>query len=38
MMKAAGMGDARNSLIRDARLKPTITAAIKYREFAALLR
>jgi hypothetical protein len=38
MMKAAGMGDARNRLDRDAGLKPAITAAIKYRGFAALLR
>jgi hypothetical protein len=29
MMKAAGMGDARNRLDRDASLKPAITAAIK---------
>jgi hypothetical protein len=38
MMKAGGTGDARGGPIRDARLKPTITAATKYREFAALLR
>jgi hypothetical protein len=38
MIKAAGLGDARNSLDRDASLNPAITDAIKYRGFAALLR
>jgi hypothetical protein len=37
MIRAAGLGDARNSLNRDASLKLTITA-VKYRGFAALLR
>jgi hypothetical protein len=37
-MKAAGLGDAHDSLDRDPRPFPAITSVTGYRKFAALLR